>query len=181
MKENAEYLKTLFMILSAGSNFPTIKWLAYGEFARELKITDKKFDSSAIDRIFTSVTSASNVLPEVKPFLGADKDMSRFQFYESLVRIAFYKYRATGAAATVAEAMRILLEEHLKPAYDNDAWMRWRQDNIWQLDIDDLLKSNLAALTALHQYFFKARKTKSFRLEEAIELFCRVGELGLLD
>jgi hypothetical protein len=56
MKDNAEYLKTLFMILSAESNFPTIKWLAYGEFARVAKITDKKFDGSAIDRIFISST-----------------------------------------------------------------------------------------------------------------------------
>ena len=69
----------------------------------------------------------------------------------------------------------------MKPTYDNDAWMRWRQDNIWQLDIDDLLKSNLAAMTALYQIFFKIKKTKLFRLDDAIELFCKVGELSLQD
>jgi hypothetical protein len=53
--------------------------------------------------------------------------MSRFQFYESLVRIAYMKYgRGGGGAATVPEAMKIVLEEHLKPAYDNEAWMGWR-------------------------------------------------------
>ena len=129
------------MVLAAKSNFPTIKWLAFGEFINELKITDKKFEMSTVDRIFISVVN--NVAEDAKQYLMADKDMSRFQFYESLVRIAFQKYRSSGAASSVTEAMKMLLEEHLMPTYNNDAWMQWRQDNIWQLDIDDLLKSNL--------------------------------------
>lgn len=75
MKSNAEFLKTLFLIVAAKSHFPTIKWLNYGEFINELKITDKKFEMSAVDRIFIAVTS--NIDAELKGIVP-DKDMSRF-------------------------------------------------------------------------------------------------------
>jgi hypothetical protein len=64
MKKNAEFLKTLFLIVAAKSHWPTVRWLNYGEFIAELKITDKKFEMSAVDRIFISVTK--NVDPELK-------------------------------------------------------------------------------------------------------------------
>ena len=46
--------------------------------------------------------------------------------------------------------------------------MRWRKDNIWQLEIDDLLKSNIVALQAMFKMFFITKKTKVFAKEDAV-------------
>ena len=55
-----------------------------------LDIIDQHFEMGAIDRIFIAVTKNME-----KDLIGIlpEKDMSRFQFYEALVRIAFFKYK----------------------------------------------------------------------------------------
>ena len=59
--------------------------------------------------------------------------------------------------------------------------MRWRKDNIWQLEIDDLLKSNIVALQAMFKMFFITKKTKVFSKEDAVQIFSHMADLGMLD
>lgn len=67
----------------------------------------------------------------------------------------------------------------VKRNFDISMWMPWRQSKLYTLEIDDLYKSNLIQMRALHRCFFVAKKTKSFYYEDAIELFGIDAEIGL--
>jgi hypothetical protein len=85
-----EFLKTLFTIKAAQSYWPLIRPLAFTSFVQEWNIHGSDFDLSASERAFIAVTkNAENTEAGGK----AEKDMSRWQFYEALVRIADFKYR----------------------------------------------------------------------------------------
>ena len=71
---------------------------------------------SAVDRIYIAVTK--NMDKELHGLLP-EKDMSRFQFYESLVRIAFFEYKQTGLTKNIIEGVERLINENLKVTYDN--------------------------------------------------------------
>ena len=106
--------------------------------------------------------------------------MNRFQFYESVVRIAQQKYKNQGATETVYEGVVKLVSEVLIPKYNNYIWMGWRTDHLWTLEVDDLYKTNLAAMKKLYQFFFKVKKTTTFSMEDAVELFYNQVNLDLL-
>ena len=131
----------------------------------------------AVDRIFITVTknmdkSLQGILPE--------KDMSRCMFYESLVRIADFKYRQTKLKPTTLEGIKELVNGVLKPRADDWIWMGWRKEKLWCLEIDDLYRTNLTAMQRLWKYYFLAKKRTLMLIEDAIELFTKEVELDLL-
>ena len=117
-------MKTLFIVRSSLSNYPCIRWLNFAPFISDLNVLDQQFDMTTVDRIFISVTK--NLDKELHGILP-EKDMSRFQFYESLVRIAFYKYKQSGKEPTTLDALKRLVSEHLKLKGKNEVWMDWRR------------------------------------------------------
>lgn len=176
MAANSEFLKTLFVIRSSASYFPVIRWLSYAPMVSEWNLLDENFEMGAVDRTFIAVTknmdkALQGTLPE--------KDMSRFQFYESLVRLANLKYKQNNLTETVYEGVKLLIDV-LKKRYDNYIWMGWRQDLLWTLEMNDLYKTNLTALTKLWKYYFVVKKTKILYFEDAIEQFCHEVPLDLL-
>ena len=130
-----------------------------------------------IERIFIAVTknmdkSLIGVLPE--------KDMSRYMFYESLVRVAYHKYKQSGLTETTLDGLKILIEEVLEKKYDNYIWHGWRTENLWTLEIDDLYRSNLTAMKKLWKYYFIVKKTKIYTYEDACDMFTKEVNLDLL-
>lgn len=90
LQKHALFLKTLFIIRSSASYYPVIRWLNYAPLVAEWQLFDSEFDPSAVDRIFITVTkNMDKALVGILP----EKDMSRSQWYEALVRIAFFKYK----------------------------------------------------------------------------------------
>jgi len=76
MQSEAPFLKTLFIVRTAASNFPAMRWLSYCPMVLEWDITvDGEFELGAVDRIFLSVTKNID-----KQLVGLfpEKDMSRF-------------------------------------------------------------------------------------------------------
>jgi len=116
--------------------------------------------------------SLSGILPE--------KDMSRYMFYESLVRVAYHKFKQSGLTETTLEGLKILIHDVLEKKYDNYIWHGWRTEHLWTLDIDDLFRSNLAAMKKLWKYYFVVKKTKIFFLEDACDMFTKEVNLDLL-
>ena len=115
LKNNIEFLKTVFIIRSAQSHFPVIKWLNYSMLINDLNLYDPHFEPSAVDRIFIAVTKNMD-----KDLIGilTEKDMNRYQFYESLVRIAFVKFKQQQLTLTVYEGLRVLIDE-MKSKFKN--------------------------------------------------------------
>ena len=69
MKDNCEFLKTLFIIRSSASHFPVIRWLSYAPMVSEWNIIDADFEMATVDRIFIAVTknvdkSLQGILPD---------------------------------------------------------------------------------------------------------------------
>jgi hypothetical protein len=61
MQKESEFLKTLFIIKSAYSYFPVIRWLNYGPMVTEWpNLLDANFEISTVDRIFIAVTKNMN-------------------------------------------------------------------------------------------------------------------------
>lgn len=123
MLENAEFLKTLFIIKTSYSQFPYIKFLAWNSIAGECNILDENLDSATVDRTYIAVTANMNaalkgILPE--------GTMSRYQFYEGIVRIANFKYKLPGLTENTLEGLKILINDKLRKTYDNHVWMGWR-------------------------------------------------------
>ena len=176
MQAESPFLKTLFNIRASNSNFPAIRWLSYSPLVLEWDICGDDFGVGEVDRIYLSVTKNLD-----KSLLGTfpEKDMSRFQFYESIVRIAFYKYKQTGKTTTTAEGLKILIDI-LHSKYDNWQWQGWREEVLWTLENDDLVRTNLAPMKKLYTFYNQVKKTKTYYLEDAIEMFTRDVNLELL-
>ena len=58
--------------------------------------------------------------------------------------------------------------------------MGWRQEKLWQLDIDDLFASNLKAMQLLYKFNFEKKKKKQFTINDANDLFITHGGLNIL-
>lgn len=58
--------------------------------------------------------------------------------------------------------------------------MGWRQEKLWQLDIDDLYASNLKAMQLLYKFNFEKKKKKTFSIPDALDLFITHGGLSIL-
>lgn len=106
--------------------------------------------------------------------------MSRYQFYEGIVRIANFKYKLNGLTENTYEGLKILVNDVFKKTYDNHVWMGWRVQKLWKLEIDDLYKSNLKPMKKLYEYYFKVKKTKIMYLDDAIDQFTKEVQLDLL-
>ena len=68
-------MKTLFIVKSSASNYPSIRWLSFADFVHDLDLIDHHFDMGAVDRIYIAVTKNMD-----QELLGTmpEKDMSRF-------------------------------------------------------------------------------------------------------
>lgn len=56
----------------------------------------------------------------------------------------------------------MLIEEVLMPKYDNYIWQGWRTDLLWTIEVDDLYRTNLAAMKKLHKFYNIKKKTKTY-------------------
>ena len=69
MKKNSAFLKTLFIVRSAASNYPVIRWLGFSPLVTEWSILDNDFEMATVDRIFIAATknmdkSLVGILPD---------------------------------------------------------------------------------------------------------------------
>lgn len=67
----------------------------------------------------------------------------RFEFIELLVRVAQAKYLKTGKCKTIAEAFQMLIDINIKPVSNIYDWQGFRTNEVWTLDVNDILEANL--------------------------------------
>lgn len=144
MIEHSAFLKTLFIIHTSKSQFPVIGSLQdFEPIVLDWDLVDEgQFKLDAVQRIFISIVK--NLPAELGTVLSA-KNMSRFQFYEAIVRVAYFKFKVPGLTETVYEGLQKVMDIITKK-YDNYMWMGWREEELWTLEIDDLYKANLKAM-----------------------------------
>jgi hypothetical protein len=98
---------------------------------------------SAIDRLFI-VTNFEIVENNDNP----DRALCRYELFEIFVRIANLKYRESGVVATYSEALEKFLYTDIFSKYEPPfTWQKFRETEVWTLDVNDILEANLGVLT----------------------------------
>ena len=96
---NYSKLKQTYLTLILTSEYPIITWNDFTIFCNKCKVVDKVCNLSIIDTIYI----ATNV-----PLIAtqsSDRDLSRYEFLEILIRLANEKYKKTGICPSYATSL----------------------------------------------------------------------------
>jgi hypothetical protein len=91
--KNIDKLYNCYIELASESNFPLITWLIWAGFASSMN-KDGKVQQGTIDRIYKAVLSD-----------GKGEGMTRYHFFEGVVRFAVAKYVDTEIVTSTSEAI----------------------------------------------------------------------------
>ena len=141
-------IKKIFVAQAARSSFPCISWLKYQEMCEECEIIDKDLNIEVLDQIFMDTSIDLEEMPE-----EPSTELQRFQFMEVIVRLAGAKYLKRGICSSYAASVRKLLDEHILRIEGQDRWQEFRDQELWQHDVDDLFKANSEHLTQIYQIY----------------------------
>ena len=108
MKKHAEYIKNLFIALASSSHFPQIS-----PNDLVVKVKDwKLFGTNSLNEadIFISVTGAFNKEIDFRSKIKIVGLLTRFEFFDTLIRIAKKRFFDSKEVKTVAAAIETLIE-----------------------------------------------------------------------
>lgn len=87
-------------------------------------------------------------------------NLSRGQFFELLLRLARDKYYTILHETNVheyAESMRLLINEDLRKLGPGH-WQSFRDNELYKVDVNDVLKANLEKIKRVYDHFAKRSK-----------------------
>ena len=140
LKKYFSPLKEIFTHVSAQSSWPNIGTLDFCDMSVKAKFLDHIVNISSCDRSFIAADrkeSESNY-----PSNG----LKRFEFLEILVRLANIKYVEPKYVDTFAEATEKLIKDCLLVNFHPEPWQEWRDKELWKIEVNDLLESNISNL-----------------------------------
>ena len=73
--------------------------------------------------------------------------LMRHKFLELLTRVAKCKYIETNKETSVARSLERLIKDVILKEHAWEPWMKFRNEKLWTLDVDDVLKVNTDGLT----------------------------------
>jgi len=138
-------------------------------------MVDKYLTVATLDRIFIATKVAVKGMPD-----HPERDMCRFEFYESLVRIAATKFKDSGICSTYAESLKALIKQCILPNFKGYEWQGWRSKELWTMEINDILYANLDSLKRVYGHYFTP-KTRWLTYQDAIAMVCRDSPVQLAD
>lgn len=136
-------LKSIYVNLMAGDNYPHIGLLDFSSFCRDVGILDGSIPTHTVDRMFLATKAGA-------PSVGAGNALFRHEFLEILIRIANTKYRESGKADTFSEALEMMLNSVLAN-FKAKPWQIFRDDQLWTNEVDALFSVNLDLIQKVHE------------------------------
>ena len=127
-----------------------------------MKIADdpeRTLSFSDVDRLM--VAACGPIKDGSESTIKPDKQLCRYEFWEMLVRLAKVKFiekavHASRRASSVDEAVEMLIDRHFKQGHLPLQTSRaFRETEIWQLEIDDLIVSNLSSIQELYKHLLR--------------------------
>ena len=89
-----------------------------------------------------------------------DRALIRFEFLEILIRIVRGKYIETKKELTIADGLERLITEHILPTKDTGyTWQAFRNDHLWEYQVNELFETNLHLIEALYKQLKKLKTT----------------------
>ena len=156
LKEELQYLKCQYYDLAYASlSWPYMSAERMLNLATEIKIVDNvTYKNADLEVCFTAAISN----PKTK--LKNKNGLCRAEFLEVLVRIAYDRFYKTKEVKTVAEGLRLLINDYIKPNVVPDVfvqgevpmlwqWQGWREEVLWTLEVNDVLSANLQSIKLL--------------------------------
>ena len=136
--ENYAKLKLIFLFYSANSTYPVISLNDFTLFCQKCKIIDaKNLKLNDLDRIFIITNVALH-----KHFSAQERNLSRYEFLEILVRLGQAKYKETGIVKTVSQALQMLLEENIFPNAEKVNWGGFRENLLYNYPMNEAFIRN---------------------------------------
>ncbi|CAI2383819.1 unnamed protein product [Moneuplotes crassus] len=147
---NIARIKEIFNYSIGVSSYPYISFLEFGKLAHMWNIPDKgTCPMSVIDTVFITTN-----YEEVNRDQNPEKLLCRYEFYEILIRIAYHKYILSKTCKNLPAAVSRLLTDNI---FNNSEHVftgqRWRKDELWLMEIDDLYMANITSLKTVFQMF----------------------------
>ena len=169
-------LKDQFLSQIANPKFyPVVGWLDYGNACTQWQIVDKNLTSTDIDRTFIAVN-----FEEVDLDANDDKSLCRYEFLEITARLAKIKYYDKGRCDTIAEATERLITEYMLPnTIEVMPWQPFRDEQLWNLEIDELFKANAVSIQAVYNNYKSTGEVHGqFTLDDAVVMVEALGYAG---
>ena len=70
-------------------------------------------------------------------------ELMRYKFLEILARISKAKYIDTDKEDRVSDSLARLIKEVLMEHYQWEPWMEFRNEKLWTVEVNDVLKVNV--------------------------------------
>ncbi len=105
-------------------------------------------------------------------------DCNRFEFFETMVRVANCKYKQPGITQTVAEALEMLIETIKQNQEIGQPSQLFRDELLWTRECNLTLDANLKGIKRLYNSLIKT-KQKKVTMGEAMQLM--IETVGLND
>ena len=165
-KKNYGALKNQFVSQIANpKSYPVIDWLDFVEACDKWGIIDKYLTSQDIDRIFIATNFEEEDLEE-----NDDSSLCRFEFMEIMARMAKIKYVEKKFEENVSDALERLLRNYILPnTIEHMEWQPFREQYLWNLDLDDLFKANTPSIQILFKKYLKLNQ-KHLSLEDLLSM-----------
>jgi len=156
---------------------PCIGQNAFNELISVTDIIDHaRMKLSDIDFEFI-VTKSGYKKSEMNP----ERWLVRYQFMEIFVRIALHKYHKSKIVETQSEAIEKLMNEHLLPYFLKFDCHKWRLENLWNVEWDEVFIKNNSKLKKLFEKYSgkysKPSKPKFMSIEEFSNFVSESGAL----
>ena len=168
MEENVIFIKTLYITLISNSNYPSVTWNDFTSFVNNWKLLDENLNLTTVDRLFIATKSGGT--QDLKDF--PERDLSRLEFYEVIVRMASVKYKESGKWEKYSQAVKMLIEDDLMVFSNIQKWQEWREKELWTLDVNDILYANTDNLKKIFKTFYTSKKS-NMDLNDAFTLMVR--------
>ena len=156
---------------------PGIGQNAFNEIINATNLWDnKRLKLADIDFEFI-VTKAGNK----KKVLNPERWLIRYQFMEIFVRLAIHKYYKPKLVHSHSEAVDKMFTEDLFPVFEKFDWHKWRVENLWNYEWENVLIRYQPILQKIYNKFSgkysMPGKPKFMSIDEFINLIVSSGVL----
>lgn len=100
----------------------------------------------------------------------------RFEFWEYLVRIALEKYKTV--CKTPSEMFAKLISDKVLTYTDFEPWQGFRDEQLWTIDVNDILEANEKELKKIYQSFQTSVK-KYMTIDDILQMAVRDAQLNV--
>ena len=148
LEANYEFLKVQYLELQYNSVYPFVNKLETASFCERALLVDSVLNTSNCDLLFDSCNTTN------KGGIKQKTGLLRCEFLEYIVRLANFKYIQTNQVPTFYEAVKKVFEEFVRPNLNLLPWQEFRDDELWTIEVNDVLDANLEGVQKLHNYYF---------------------------